>query len=586
VARLAAVIAAAACLSAVAAPASATAAYTGHRLYALASGSTTGRLVPFDVGPSGQLTERADQGITVAGATTGLLVDRGARAVYVSSRDVYSGSYYYSSTPGMIAVYKIAADGSLTLAQTLTSSRFAMALTPDGSRLFAQKLNGEIDSYPVLADGTLGAETAPFPFTQPANMLALSPDGRTLYMDGQNGLSFQWAIGPGSVLTFLSPGVFGTCYSPFIGFAQGSGNVDFQCFNGLGYTYTAGADGALTPNGGAFASSDGQHGNAEDVRGRGFYSGLGSPGIVQLKREANGRLAPFAVASVSSPSVPRALSADPDGATLVAATTGSGMATYGIAADGSLSAAPSAVTPIAMSAPNFLVHSPQQAPVAAFSATQATDGSTSLEAGASQAVGGRTLTRYDWSFGDGTTIATAGPAVSHTYPRAGDYVATLTVTDSAGCSVANTFSGTMAICAGSATATIAATVHVAGSPPAPAILAAPETFEALPELAAEKPEAPRPRAAAATPDVSGKKLLLTWAKPEGAHDETRYLIAWSTLHSSQGPGDPNMHRLRVKGRTSIQLRTRPRTTLHLAVYAYAADGSITRATKTTVRLPR
>ncbi len=247
-ARLAATIAVVACLSALAAPASATAAYTGHRLYALASGSTTGRLVPFDVAPNGQLTERTDQAITVAGSTTGLLVDLRARSVFVSSRDVYAGM---SSTPGMIAVYRIAADGSLSLAQTLTSSRFAMALAPDGSRLYAQKLNGELDSYAVLADGTLGAETAPFPFTQPANMLAVSPDGRTLYMDGQNALSFQWSIGPGFALSFLPPGVFGTCYSPFIGFAQGSSSVDFQCFNGLGYTYTAGSDGALTPNGGA-----------------------------------------------------------------------------------------------------------------------------------------------------------------------------------------------------------------------------------------------------------------------------------------------------------------------------------------------
>ena len=47
-----------------------------------------------------------------------------------------------------------------------------------------------------------------------------------------------------------------------------------------------------------------------------------------------------------------------------------------------------------------------------------------------------------------------------------------------------------------------------------------------------------------------------------------------------------MYRMTVQGRTSLVLRTRPRTTLHLAVYAYAADGSFTRATKTTLRLPR
>ena len=82
----------AACLSALAGPATATAAYDGHRLYALdAPDRRAGRLVPFDVGPNGQLSERTDQAITVAGSTTGLLVDHRARSVFVSSRDVYSG---------------------------------------------------------------------------------------------------------------------------------------------------------------------------------------------------------------------------------------------------------------------------------------------------------------------------------------------------------------------------------------------------------------------------------------------------------------------------------------------------------------
>ena len=194
------------------------------------SGSTTGRLVPFDVGPNGQLTERTDQAITVAGSTTGLLVDRRARSVFVSSRDVYCRGL--SSTPGMIAVYRIAADGSLSLAQTLTSSRFAMALAPDGSRLYAQKLNGELDSYAVLADGTLGAETAPFPFTQPANMLAAVA---------------RWAHAlHGRAERALVPVVDRAGLRALVPLARrvrhvllavhrlrpGSSSVDFQCFNG------------------------------------------------------------------------------------------------------------------------------------------------------------------------------------------------------------------------------------------------------------------------------------------------------------------------------------------------------------------
>ena len=107
--------------------------------------------------------------------------------------------------PGAIDVFTIGADGALTLAQSVPSSSFTMSLGPDGS-LFAQQLTGEIDSYPVEADGTLGAARTLYAFTQPANMLAISPDGKTLYMDGQNALWFQWTIEADWSLTSLAPG--------------------------------------------------------------------------------------------------------------------------------------------------------------------------------------------------------------------------------------------------------------------------------------------------------------------------------------------------------------------------------------------
>jgi hypothetical protein len=42
------------------------------------------------------------------------------------------------------------------------------------------------------------------------------------------------------------------------------------------------------------------------------------------------------------------------------------------------------------------------------------------------------IVNYAWSFGDGTTGN--GPTLTHTYPKAGNYTATLTVTDNAGAS--------------------------------------------------------------------------------------------------------------------------------------------------------
>jgi len=135
--RSALLIAALAALGALASSAAATPTYTGHRLYAVAGDNQAGMLVPFDVGPGGQLHERSDQAVAVRGSTTGLLVDREARSVFVSSRETYDPNFWWQSIPGAIDVFTIGADGALTLAQSVTSSSFTMSLGPDGS-LFAQ----------------------------------------------------------------------------------------------------------------------------------------------------------------------------------------------------------------------------------------------------------------------------------------------------------------------------------------------------------------------------------------------------------------------------------------------------------------
>jgi hypothetical protein len=417
-------------------------------------------------------------------------------------------------------------------------------------------------------------------------MFAISHDGKTLYMDGQNGLWFQWAIEADWSLTSLAPGQWGPpgpqCYAPFIGLAVGSSDVDLTCTYGAGFTMAPGVHGAVTTPSGSFAGPGGWNGNAEDVRGRGFYGSSGVPSVYQFKRRLDGTLAPYALPSVPSSAQISLLAADPNG-TALTATTSNSFLTYAIAADGSLSAGPVATTPISMATPGFVAYSPQQAPVAAFSASELANGSTTFDAGASHALGGQTIARYDWNFGDGTSLADAGPTPSHTYADASDHAATVTVTDSTGCSLASTFDGSKAICAGAPRAATRQVVKVAiAAPSTEAATSASGTSGAAGPAPESQTERARPTAATAAPTASGKKLLLTWAPPTSG--ASGYLVAWSTLHSSQGPGDRNMHHLRVSGKAHVIMRTSPHTTLHLAVYAYGADGSLTRGTKTTVRL--
>jgi PKD repeat protein len=73
------------------------------------------------------------------------------------------------------------------------------------------------------------------------------------------------------------------------------------------------------------------------------------------------------------------------------------------------------------------------APTAAFTVspqTIAVNQSAFFDATVSTATPGRTITRYEWNFGDNVPVE--GPRVERVFSRAGGYTVTLTVTDSNG----------------------------------------------------------------------------------------------------------------------------------------------------------
>jgi PKD repeat protein len=65
---------------------------------------------------------------------------------------------------------------------------------------------------------------------------------------------------------------------------------------------------------------------------------------------------------------------------------------------------------------------------------------TAFDASASSAPVG-TIASYAWNFGDGTTATTSSPTIAHNFAGPGPYPVNLTVTDSAGTSTTQTFTG-------------------------------------------------------------------------------------------------------------------------------------------------
>jgi chitodextrinase len=113
---------------------------------------------------------------------------------------------------------------------------------------------------------------------------------------------------------------------------------------------------------------------------------------------------------------------------------------------------------------------PNQGPRASFVVSRA--GATGLPmtfdgAGSSDSDG--TIRRYDWTFGDGTTLPDGGPAPAHVYRKAGAYPVSLTVTDNEGCSLAVVHTGQSALCNGSSLARITRTASLIDAAPGAAV---------------------------------------------------------------------------------------------------------------------
>jgi hypothetical protein len=559
-----------------------------RHLYAVGRVGNARILVPFDVSSSGQFTEREAQAVPVPASVSSVLVGRDARTVYVGSRMGFDNDD--NLIPGTIQVYAVAPDGALSLVQTISAPPRQMVLAPDGSRLFEWDDYGLVVSFPIGADGTLGAARPNPSVTGSARALAVAPSGSTLYVATYPQQLQQYAIGSDGALTALTPsevGIFG-CRADYLGVTPDGTQLDATCYS-QAITLALGAGGGLTFNGSLFSTWGGGP-NVEDVRGRAFYKAIYPNALEHLQRQPGGTLADFPTPLIFDAATVSGIAADPGGTQLAVATAANRLETWGITSDGSLSAAPSTWIATTLNSLSLLVYAPDQPPRAVLSARP--DGLTAhLDAGASEAVNG-TIARFDWTFGDGSVLLDGGPAPSHTYATAGDYSVGVTLTDGEGCSVAETFTGAMSICAGSPAAATRQVVHVAPlsaptplppSAPGPGATAPPATAPPL-QPAAEVLVVPH--SLTGTPTLRGQRVRLAWLPVEDAPPSTRYLVAWSSLHSSQGPADPLMHHTWTSDAHVLMPGARGGTTLHYAVYAYGSDGTLVKAAKTTIRLPR
>jgi 6-phosphogluconolactonase (cycloisomerase 2 family) len=416
------------------------------RFYTPSYGSTPEAIGGFDFGADGSVAPIPGSPFPAASAGFGGLWDL---AFTPDGTRALSG-YFFT---GGIQPYRVAANGALELAggAVPSASAAAVAITPDGrfafvaTREFMAKPSEGIRRFSINADGTL-TPLAPSVPVEGQPSLAVTPDGRFLFSGHGNEIS-RFAIGgDGSLMPLGSapaPGVQHVMTSPAGGF------LFAEVVGGLA-SYAIGPDGGLAqvgppapthePDNGPFSvAPDGRHVYVAD---------RSADQIDTVAIAPDG--SPSLVGSGTPLKVPETVSVSPDGRHLLFYRGGGSENAIGVAAIGT-DGVPVLLpfeTPWTSGEPERLAFQSHPTPVASFKTSPAAPGELSrFDAGASARAA-----RYDWSFGDGTTLLDGGPRPSHVYAAPGAYEVALTVTDASGCSNRHFYTGQSTVCPGGSAA--------------------------------------------------------------------------------------------------------------------------------------
>src|SRR5918997_1611842 len=355
-----------------------------------------GMLLQYVVGADGALSPLAPAAL--GGSARDIAVTPDGRFAYVMTSDAEAGATILTFTRG--ADGRLEQTGAVAPMGAIARGLVVWQSTIDPATGVGTPKDPPFVAFPAAADG---------PSPHGAGRLAISPSGSHLYADADtHGVGIgRWAIEPAS----------GTLTGGTLEAPPAYGETE------AAVALSAGGDALWAPSAGGDGSGDG--------RIRQFFVGT------------EGALAPLAPPAagfaVASPAQDLILS--PNGATLYLGQSGT-VGAWAAGAGGTLTYqanTPAAPDPAVLNAGIALA--PSQAPVAAFTAIAASAGRASVfDARASRDPDG-TIARYDWSFGDGTTVLDGGPLVRHVYRTRGKRTVRLTVTDADGTSSERLWTG-------------------------------------------------------------------------------------------------------------------------------------------------
>jgi 6-phosphogluconolactonase (cycloisomerase 2 family) len=454
------------------------------------SGNAAQYIAAFEIGGNGSLSAVPGSPYPSGGTVTeGIAMTPDAENVYVA---LFGTS--------QVGAFNVNANGSLSAVGgspfgTGFATPLSVQVDPDGGHLFATNhgANRAIAVSTINASGSL-TNIGGSPFTMPVGRndpfaSSVSPDGDHYYSPSENNnpasapevvvawnvaangaVSFLQAIGSGTLANQANP--FGSAITPDGQFLFVSNPEDGA--NGTVSSFRVNANGTLTPVVQALNVAPGNHPLNMAVSPDGthlYVASRASNSVNAYNINGNGTLSaiagqPFATGGTNG----KGLAITPDGKYLyVSNNMSDNVSRFAVLPTGGL--ALQGQTPLPNTADGIdsdlesIVITPNQGPTAALTTTPGFAGQpTGFDATGSTDPDGD-VARYDWDFGDGTTLPDGGPVPNHIYSNPGTYNVQVTVTDDENCSDQRIFTGKAMLCNATAAGTASQSVTVAEAPP-------------------------------------------------------------------------------------------------------------------------
>lgn len=409
-------------------------------------------LAAFSLAADGSPSAVAGTPVATGEEVTGIAVRPDARFAYVTNLDDDS-----------VGVYELNAGGVPTLQGTTPSGGnqpTGIGFTPDGAFLYVTNRDST-DTAPSVSGFAVDSESgalSPLPGSPfdlgvfDPRAVAVSPDGGFLYITARRG-----PLGPPvsnadraiAVASIAASGVptpiggspfFGTPTNPFGAAISPDGSRlfvtaltpdDIEVFN---LNPATGAPSAV--GGSPFNTGDAPLVLASTPDGSRVYTGLAGTGEAVQGFDVNpatGALSSIAGTPLAAGGDPNGIAIAPDGSTVYSSLLANPgvVSAMTIADNGGLTALTGSPFPTGGVFPSFFsaAVTPTQTPDVKLAIDAKVAGKkTTLDASDSTVRGGF-ATRYDWEFGDGTSLPDGGPSPQHTYEDPGTYEAIVTVTN-------------------------------------------------------------------------------------------------------------------------------------------------------------